>query len=126
MENINKVGVANLVADMMTEGTRNKTPQELEEAIQQLGATINVFANTEDIRIRVNTLAKNYRPTLALVEEILLEPRWDANEFDRLKRRAINQIRGQRANPTAIAQNAYNELIFGKNNVRSKKHSRHN
>ena len=119
-ENINKVGVANLVADMMTQGTKNKTPQELEEAIQQLGASINVFANTEDIRIRVNTLAKNYKPTLALVEELLLQPRWDAKEFERLKRRAINQIRGQQANPTAIAQNEYNKLIYGKNNIRSK------
>ena len=120
MENINKVGVANLVADMMTQGTKNKTPQQLEEAIQQLGASINVFANTEDIRFRVNTLAKNYSATLALVEEMLLEPRWDAKEFDRLKRRAINQIRGQQANPTAIAQNEYNKLIYGENNIRSK------
>lgn len=120
MENINKVGVANLVADMMTQGTKNKTPQQLEEAIQQLGASINVFASTEDIRIRVNSLAKNYKPTLALVEEMLLEPRWDAKEFDRLKRRAINQIRGQSANPTAIAQNEYNKLIYGENNIRSR------
>jgi len=119
-ENINKVGVANLVADMMTQGTKNKTPQELEEAIQQLGASINVFATTEDIRIRVNTLSKNYKPTLELVEEILLQPRWDAEEFERLKRSAVNQIRGQQANPTAIAQNEYNKLIYGKNNIRSR------
>ena len=38
--------------------------------------------DTEDIRISVNTLARNYDATLALVEEILLEPRWDAKEFD--------------------------------------------
>ena len=119
-ENINKVGVANLVADMMTQGTKNRTPQELEEAIQQLGASINVSAGTESIRIRVNTLAKNYKPTLALVEEVLLQPRWDAKEFDRLKRRAVNQIRGQQANPFAIAQNEYKKLIYGKNNIRSR------
>ena len=120
MENINLVGVANLLADMMTQGTKNKTPQELEEAIQQLGASIDVFAGTEDIRIRVNALAKNYKATLALAQEILLEPRWDAEEFERLKRQAINQIRGQQANPTAIAQQEYNKLIFGENNIRSK------
>ena len=85
LEDINKVGAANLTARMMTQGTKKKTPQELEEAIQQLGATINVNAGTEDIRVGVNTLAKNYDATLALVEEILLEPRWDAKEFDFLK-----------------------------------------
>ena len=50
LEDINKVGVANLMARMMTQGTQKKTPQELEEAIQQLGATINVTAGTEDVR----------------------------------------------------------------------------
>ena len=42
LEDINKVGVANMMARMMTQGTAKRTPQELEEAIQQLGATINV------------------------------------------------------------------------------------
>ena len=51
-DNINKVGAANLTARMMTQGTQNKTPQELEEAIQQLGATINVIPGTEEITVR--------------------------------------------------------------------------
>ena len=107
----------------MTQGTQKKTPQELEEAIQQLGATINVIPGTEEITISVNTLAKNYDATLALVEEILLEPRWDAKEFDLLKQSTISQIRQQQANPNAIAQNQYNLLIYGKDNVRSQKYS---
>lgn len=120
LDNINKVGVANFLAEMMTQGTARKTPQELEEAIQQLGATINVFAGMEDIRIRVNTLSKNYGATLALVEEILLEPRWDSKEFDLVKQSIISQIRQQEANPNTIAQNQYNQLIYGKDNIRSR------
>ena len=85
LDKLDKVGVANMMARLMTQGTARKTPQELEEAIQQLGATVNVAAGTEDVRINVTTLARNYDPTLALVEEILLEPRWDAKEFDLIK-----------------------------------------
>jgi zinc protease len=120
LEDINRVGVSNLMARMMTQGTARKTPQELEEAIQQLGASINVFAGTEDIRISVNTLARNYEPTLALVQEILLEPRWDAKEFELVKQSTISQIRQQEANPNSIAQNNYNMLIYGKDNIRSR------
>ena len=120
LEDINKVGVANMMARMMTQGTARKNPQELEEAIQQLGATINVFAGTEDVRIVGNTLARNYDATLALVEEILLEPRWDAKEFDLVKQGVISQIRQQEANPNAVAQNNYNLLIYGKDNIRSR------
>ncbi len=120
LENPNKVGVANLMARLMTQGTARKTPQELEEAIEQLGARIGVSAGTEDVRISVNTLARNYSQTLALVEEILFEPRWDAKEFDLLKQGTLSQIRQIESNPNAIAANNYNLLIYGKDNIRSR------
>ena len=120
MDDIQKVGVANLMARMMTQGTARRTPEELEEAIQQLGAAINVSAGTEDVRISVNTLAKNYSKTLELVQEILLEPRWDAKEFGLAKQAVLSQIRQQQANPNAIAQNNFQMLIYGKDNIRSR------
>lgn len=120
LEDLDKVGVANLMARMLTEGTAKKTPQELEEAIQQLGASINVNAGKEGIFVSGNTLARNYPATIALVEEILLQPRWDANEFDLQKQAVISQIRQQLANPNAIAQNQYNTLIYGKDNMYSR------
>jgi zinc protease len=54
------------------------------------------------------------------LEEILLEPRWDTKEFDLIKQSTISQIRQQEANPNAIAQNNYNLLIYGKDNIRSR------
>lgn len=120
LEHIDKVGVSNLLARMMTQGTKKKTPQELEEAIQQLGASINVFAGTEDIRVNVNTLAKNYQATVDLVEEILLEPRWDAKEFELIKQSVISQLKQQEGNPNSLSQNQYNDLIYGHSNIRSR------
>ncbi len=120
LDDINKVGVANMMARMMTQGTAKRTPQELEEAIQQLGASINVSADTEDVRITANTLAKNYDATLALVEEILLEPRWDAKEFELIKQSTISSIRQQDANPNTVAALNFGRLIYGKDNMRSR------
>ena len=119
MENIDKVGVANLMARLMSQGTRRKTPLELEEAIQQLGATIDVAAGSEEVRIEVNTLAANYKAALALVEEILLEPRWDDKEFELIKQSTISRIQEQTAEPNAISRNQFNRLIYGNDNIRS-------
>ena len=117
---INKVGVANLMARMMTQGTQKKTPLELEVAIQQLGASINVYATSEDVRIGVNTLARNFDATLALVEEILFEPRWDLAEFARLKLSTISQIQQIAASPTGTAQIQANLLLYGKDDIRGR------
>jgi zinc protease len=120
LDNIDKVGVANMLARMMMQGTKNKTPQELEEAIQQLGASINVFAGAEDIRVSVNALARNYQQTVDLVEEILLEPRWDTKEFDLIKQSVLSTLKQQEGDPNSVAQTQYNELIYGNKNIRSR------
>lgn len=120
LDSLDKVGVANMMARMMTQGTQKKTPQELEEAIQQLGATISVSAGPEDVRVSVNTLARNYDATLALVEEILLEPRWDAAEFDRIKRTTISQIQQIAASPTGTASIQASLLLYGKEDIRGR------
>lgn len=120
LESMDKLGVANLTASLMNRGTKNKTVSELETALEQLGASVNIFAGRESIRVSGTTLKKNYTKTLALAKEMLLEPRWDATEFDLLKKGTVNRLRGQQASPGAVAANAYNELIYGKDNIRSK------
>jgi len=108
-----QVGVANLVTDIMMQGTANKTPVELEEAIDALGSSINMFTSTQSIGIEVSTLKRNLEPTLDLVEEILFEPRWDANEFERIKRETAEGIKRRAAIPSTIASNVFNKLNYG-------------
>lgn len=117
LDDMEKNGVANLMTDIMMEGTANKTPEELEEEIEMLGASINMYTTRESIVIQGNTLVRNFDKTLALVEEILLEPRWDEEEFDRIKTATINQIQRSAANPNAVANRVYNKLLYGKDHI---------
>ncbi|MDX1627425.1 MAG: insulinase family protein, partial [Fulvivirga sp.] len=86
LDNPDLPGVANLMTDIMQEGTKNKTPEELEDAIGMIGANISMYTSEEYITIDANCLARYFGETLDLVEEMLLEPRWDEEEFDRIKK----------------------------------------
>ncbi len=119
LDNPDKVGIANLVAQTMIRGTANKTPEELEEAIDELGANININSGRLSISITGNTLSRNYAQTMALIEEILLEPRWDETEFELAKQSTLSQIAAQSANPNNIATNTYSKLLYGENNILS-------
>ena len=112
-----KAGLANLTASVMNEGTKNKTPEELEDAIKLLGASISFSAGNESITIRVSALSRNFEETIALVEEMLFEPRWDEEQFNLAKSRIINNIKRNQANPAYLASTTLNKLIFGDNNV---------
>lgn len=117
LDDKNKNGVANLMTDIMMEGTATKTPEQLEEEIELLGANINMYTTNESIVIRGNTLVRNYDKTMDLVEEILLEPRWDEEEFGRIKTATINQIKRSEANPNAVAGRVYNKLLYGEEHI---------
>ena len=108
-----KAGVASLMAQLMTQGTASKTPAQLEEAIDLLGASISVNSGPEEIRVQARCLARNFAPTLALVQEMLLQPRWDAAEFARLKRALATNLKGQEADPAAVANQNLAKLLYG-------------
>jgi zinc protease len=116
-DDVLKPGVANLVATLMNEGTKNKTPEELEEAIALLGASISISAGSEDISVRVSSLVSKFEETLALVDEMLLEPRWDEEQFLLAKDRIINGLKRNRANPDYLASSTLSKLIYGDNHI---------
>jgi len=117
LDAMDKNGVANLITDMMMEGTANKTPEQLEEEIELLGASINMYTSREAIVVSGNTLVRNFDKTMELVKEILLEPRWDAEEFAMKKTSTINGIKRSDANPNAVANRVYNKLLYGDNHI---------
>ncbi|MGM5471119.1 M16 family metallopeptidase [Flavobacteriaceae bacterium LMO-SS05] len=117
LDSFDKIGVANLMTDIMMEGTVNRTPEELEEAIELLGASINMSTSNESITIYGNTLARNLDKTMDLVEEILLQPRWDQDELRRIKLSTINSIKRAEANPNVVARNVGNKLMYGEKHM---------
>jgi zinc protease len=107
-----KPGAANLLARMMTRGTAKRTAAELEAALQSLGATVTVTSDRERVRLRGTTLSRNFAETMALVREMLLEPRWDPNELALAKAAVTAEIADERANPQAIARKLTNAVTY--------------
>lgn len=119
LDSIDKPGVANLTANLMNEGTKNKTPMELEEEIDFLGASIYVRSGRESMIISGNCLARNFEKTIDLVEEILLEPRWDEEEFELAKTRLINGIKRSKADANTVAGQTFSKLLYGEDHIYS-------
>ena len=109
----NKIGTASLLANLMNEGTKTKTPAELEEAVDLLGSSISISADLESISIYGNSLARNLEQTLDLVNEILTEPRWDKEAFEIAKTRRLSNIQQVKGNPQSLAFNALSKKLYG-------------
>jgi len=114
-----KPAVASLTADLLNRGTAKKTTAELEDAIKSLGSTIRITANTSSTSIIGSTLSRNFEKTMDLVQEMLLEPRWDDEEFEILKRSRVNQIDQQAGDPNAIARREAAKLRYPQDHIYS-------
>jgi len=110
-------GVANMVASVLPQGTKNKTPEELEEEIKLLGSDINMYAGREEISMNASTLARNFDKTLSMMKEILLEPRWDQSEFDMALTRTKNSIIQAEAQPRSVANLLFLKLLYGTDHI---------
>jgi zinc protease len=117
LDPIEKAGVSSLTAQLMNEGTRNRTPLELQEAIRDLGSGISISSSGTEINIFANTLSRNFGKTVAILEEMLLEPRWDAEEFDLVKARVINGIKRSKSNPGSQASELLQKLVYGEGHI---------
>lgn len=117
LDSLEKPGMANFVAEMMNKGTRSKTTGELEDILKALGASIAVTANPENITISGATLARNYDAVMDIVSEMLLEPRWDIDEFALAKIRISDQLIQQLANPNALANSAFSRAIYSDEHI---------
>ena len=111
-----KTGVARLMASLMNEGTALKTPEQLEQAIGLLGAGIRISSSQENITIQGQTLARNFNETIALVSEMLLKPRWDEAEFERLKSAQLTGIQQEAGVASRIAYKAFMKTLYGSDN----------
>ena len=96
--------LADMTGDMLEKGTTTLTTAEFEDAVKSLGSTISVSAGAAETSITGNALARNFNATLALVEDMILNPRWDAEEFALLKTKRLNDIKQSEADPNSIAR----------------------
>lgn len=112
-----KPGAAALLARIFDRGTATRTPAELENAFKALGATVSVSAGDERFVISGRTLDRNLAPTLALVEEMLLHPRWDAAELELARAATISDIQDARSQPGAIAGRVFDLVEYGPDHI---------
>ncbi|WP_310398058.1 pitrilysin family protein [Hymenobacter sp.] len=112
-----KAGIAQLTASLLNEGSEKYTGEEFSAALDKLGSRVSVSGDDNETTVSVQSLTASLPATLALLEQRLLHPRFDAADFDRLKKQQLEQIANFNTQPAVIADLTYNKLLYGPNNI---------
>ncbi len=112
-----QAGISQLLTSVMNESTTKHSAEEIGEMLEKLGSSVSIGSNGQDIVLYVSTLTKNIDATLAIAEEMLFQPKFDAVEFELIKKQRIEAIANQVTQATTVANNVYAKLIYGKDHI---------
>ena len=114
-----KSGLAQITASMMNESTENYSAEAIQEELRKIGSSIYISADRDGTTVSINTLKKNLDRTLELAEEILLRPGFQQVDFDRVIKQQMESIIANQKDPSAIASQVFNRLLYGDEHIYS-------
>jgi zinc protease len=108
-----KSGVAEFMAGLMSEGTQKLKSVELAEKIESLGATLFTRGGVDTVRIRLLTLTRFFPDLIGVVNEVIHQPAFDANELKVYAENKVERLRIDLKKNEILAYRHLTEAIFG-------------
>jgi zinc protease len=105
-------GVAALTAQLLVTGTRDLDAAGFAEATERLGIDVGSESSWDSARAGFASLGEHLEAGLALLADMVLAPRLDEGEFDRLKAERLNDILQARAEPGRLADERFLAEVF--------------
>jgi predicted Zn-dependent peptidase len=105
-------GVAALTAQLLVTGTRDLDAAAFAEATERLGIDVSSESSWDSARAGFASLGEHLEAGLELLADMLLAPRLDEGEFDRLKAERLNDILQARAEPGRLADERFLAEVF--------------
>jgi len=108
-----KEGLAALTADMLDEGSGDRSAIEMHELLARLGAQLDTDIGSDAMIVAVTALTRYADRALALLAEIVARPALRDSDFDRVRQLRLHRLVQLRDAPSAVADRAFIKLVYG-------------
>jgi predicted Zn-dependent peptidase len=105
-----KTGFTSFAGDLMSKGTKTKSKSQIDEAIDFIGANLS----TSSSGVFATSLKKHSEKLLDIMSDVLYNPTFPKEEFEKLRKRTASGLATAKTNPEAIASNLRSVVNFGK------------
>jgi zinc protease len=107
-------GLAEAVGEVVrTGGTLSRTPEEVDEEIDRLGAELEVGVGDELTTIEFSSLSGDFERLLALVSDLVRNPAFRKDRLDLKRTQMREEIRRRWENPGDVAALRLGDLVYG-------------
>jgi zinc protease len=108
-----KWGLAAMTADVAQRGTATRSATEISRQIESLGAALNAGAGVDSTGVSVSTRSDKAGEVFAIMADVVEHPAFTAEELDRAKTEALDNLLVMMSNPGQVGARAMNRVLFG-------------
>lgn len=107
-----QLSAGGFLCSLLRYSTENNTPEEISDRLKELGSTISFSRGRDYISIDVWSLDENLDETLALAEDMIFNPEFNSDEFERIKSQKIKSWQQYLDSPTNVANTVFNVVTY--------------
>ena len=111
---VGREGLAAMVGDLLDEGCGSLDALALHEALGRIGAHLETEVGSDATLFGLTVLSRFAERGVALMAEMLRDPRLDLRDFERVRDLRLNRLVQIRDMPPALADRAFTELVYGR------------
>lgn len=108
-----KSGLAELTADLLERGTKQKTAEQIADDFGQLGAGFGSSTEYDYSYLSTSGLSVQQQTLYNLFFQLTTEPLFSTDEVNRLKAERISEIKRAYDQPNYVASRLFGQLLFG-------------
>ena len=105
-----KAGYVSIAGQMLDKGTTTKTKAEIDETIDFVGGSLF----TSSTGVFASCLTKHKDVVLDLMSDVLFNPSFPEEEFEKIKLQTISNLAAEKENPSSISRVVSGVLTYGK------------
>ncbi len=108
-----KAGLANLTASLLKSGTKSRTAEEIDEAIDFVGGSIGASGGTDYSTVTLSILKKDIDLGFELLSDVIMNPLFPEEELTKKVKRIKGGLKQSEDNPGFVASKAFKKEVFG-------------
>jgi predicted Zn-dependent peptidase len=111
-EDADHVWLANVTGEMMQQGTRTHSAEEIAKQLALMGGALNVDVGMNQTTIGTDVFTESTAPAVGLIADVARNPRFPETEFVRIRNDFLRKLPIERGDPMSVTEETITRLFY--------------
>jgi zinc protease len=108
-----KLGLAHLAASLLDQGTTTKSSQEMNDAVDFIGAAMGAGSGTDHTLCNMVVMKDSFETGMRMLSEMARHPAFEPAEIERQRQQMLSGLQVSAEDPGYVADSVFDRLVYG-------------